>query len=318
MLAQMGSGDAPATDIDRLWRPPGLVENALAHRHEFRQFSSFSAVELRKLRVRHEEFVRSLAARLSIYLRLEVGLQMTKLETMPFQKFVESLSNPTHLTSIRLNPLEGVSLLDIPPRFGLCIVDRELGGPGVCLEDPRELSEIEARLLSEVVTLMINEWCGSWSDMLDLSPVLLGHENNGRFIQASPGEDMLLVLGMEARIGEILEQIHFAFPYPVLEPLMSKLNAGTETGHVSKAARPAAQKWNPALQNVRIPLTAELPNMELTARQLAQLKPGDVLELTSEMAGQVRLCLGPVPKFAGVLGMCGQHCAVKITGMLKS
>ena len=40
---------------------------------DFRQPSMFTVTELRKLRQRHDEFMRSLATRLSIYLRLEFG-----------------------------------------------------------------------------------------------------------------------------------------------------------------------------------------------------------------------------------------------------
>src|ERR1041384_1779026 len=55
------------------------------HKHEsvqpydFRQPAFLAPSELRKLRLRHEDFIRSLAARLSIYLRLGFSLQMAKL-----------------------------------------------------------------------------------------------------------------------------------------------------------------------------------------------------------------------------------------------
>jgi len=60
-----------------------------------------SAIELRKLRVEHDEFVISLGARLSNYLRLEVGLQLSKINTVTFQEFADTLSNPTHVTLLQ-------------------------------------------------------------------------------------------------------------------------------------------------------------------------------------------------------------------------
>ncbi|HXG45986.1 MAG TPA: flagellar motor switch protein FliM, partial [Methylomirabilota bacterium] len=65
--------------------------------YDFRHPVFLSPTELRRLRIRHEEFIRALAARLSIYLRLEFSLQMSKLQTIPYAKFAESLPNPTHL-----------------------------------------------------------------------------------------------------------------------------------------------------------------------------------------------------------------------------
>ena len=125
--AQVRGGEAPVTGTESVGKV-GDPEPATADPFQFRELSSLTSAELRKLRLRHEEFIRSLGARLSSYLRLEVGLQMSKLETAHYQKFVEGTSNPTYLAMLKLAPLQGICLLEIPPEVGLCIVDRELGG----------------------------------------------------------------------------------------------------------------------------------------------------------------------------------------------
>src|SRR5207249_10683751 len=274
-----------------------------AQRFDFRQPSFLSASDLHKLRLRHEEFIRSLAARLSIYLRLEFGLQMSKLETLSFQKFIESLSNPTHLTLFKVEPLRGICLLDIPPRLGLTIVDRQLGGPGQCADPARELSEIEVGLLDQSAQLALSEWSNLWSGMLDLRPVILGHENNGRFLQTSPHDTVMLVVAMEARIGECVEQMQISFPYYTLEPLMLKLNSTFENTENSAGPSPASiLKWNPALEDIKIAVTAEWPDLQMTASQFAQLRLGEVFPLAPQVTSQVQVRLAKVPKFIGNLG----------------
>ena len=279
--------------------------------------SSLTAGELRKFKARHEDFIHSLAARLSVHLRLEVGVQMSKLETFHFQKIIDGLWNPTYLALLRLEPLQGICLLEIPPRLGLCIVDRELGGPGLCPDEtPRALSEIESRLLSRVVEIVASEWCGLWNDLLELRAVLLGYESSGGFVQTSSPDVMMLILGMEVRIGEITEPIQFSFPCATLEPLFLKLNSGIKMEKPASVRSAAPLKWNPILGDVNIKVTAELPDLELTAKQLAQLKPGDTLLITPEMAKQVRLCLAKKPKFSANLGTCNQRWAAKIVQLL--
>src|SRR6185503_19121468 len=54
--------------------------------YDFRHPVFLSPTELRRLRIRHEDFIRILAARLSIYLRMDFSLQMSKLQTITFQK----------------------------------------------------------------------------------------------------------------------------------------------------------------------------------------------------------------------------------------
>jgi flagellar motor switch protein FliM len=306
---------APGADPQAVANPAG---REFVRRYDFPKLSPFSQAELRPLRLRHEDFISALATRLSIHLGLEVGLQMSKLEALPFQKFAEVLSNPAYLTMLKLSPLTGICLLDIPPKLGLCIVDRELGGPGRAAEEMRQIGKIEARLLSPVVGLIVNEWCGIWSDLMEIQPAVLGTESNSRFLHICTPENSMLIVGMEAHIAETTEQIQFAFPHPMLQPLTLKLNTGAgSVGKPDAAVKTAPAKWNPLFDEVQIEVKAELPELQLPASQVAELKPGDVLSLPAEYMNEVRLRLAHHPGFIGTLGSSNQHRAVKIDKCLK-
>jgi flagellar motor switch protein FliM len=244
---------------------------------------------------------------------------MSRFETSHFQQFVEGLANPTHLTLFKLEPCRGICLLDLPLRAGLCILDRELGGPGQCLDDTRDLNRMEARLLARVVETIVSEWCAVWSDIMDLRPVLLRYENSGRFLQVHSPQITMLVVGMEIRIGDVVEQIQLSVPCRTLETLIVKLNADLDNVENSPvAALPVPPKWNPVLDEMNVKITAELATLELTANELSHLKPGDVIQIPPEMLGQIRLCLGTIPKFVGNLGRSGQRIAVKIEKALST
>src|SRR5258705_13575959 len=60
-------------------------------RHPFnvRKPSLLTAGELRRLRLRHDEFARSLATRLSIHLRLEIAVQILALDTCFYPRLIE-------------------------------------------------------------------------------------------------------------------------------------------------------------------------------------------------------------------------------------
>ncbi|HVY72324.1 MAG TPA: FliM/FliN family flagellar motor switch protein [Verrucomicrobiae bacterium] len=281
--------------------------------YDFRQPSFLSGAELRKLRLRHEEFINALAARLSIYLRLEFGLQMSKLETVSYQKFIDSLANPTVLSLFKLEPLRGVCLLDMHPRLGLTIVDRLLGGPAHSVNANRDLSEIENSLLDRAVQLILNEWCAQWKGVQELRPALLGHETNGRFLQTSPHDAVMLVLSMEARLGDCIEQMQIAFPFYTLEPLLRSLGADIVTSEPPPAVTPpAAIQWNPELDDLPLQITAEWQGLQMTAGQLSRLKPGDVVLLDPRAGNEVQVKLAGVPKFAGRPGTRNQAWAVQL------
>src|SRR5215472_7029073 len=89
--------------------------------HDFRQSGFLAPSELRRIRLRHEQFIRALAARLAIFLRLEFTVQLAKVQITGYQKFTESLANPSHITLFRAEPLKGVGLLVISPRLALSL-----------------------------------------------------------------------------------------------------------------------------------------------------------------------------------------------------
>lgn len=281
----------------------------------FRRLSAFSATELRKLRERQEEFIRTLAARLSGHLRLEIGLTITRLDSVSFGKWIEGISNPTYLSLLKLDPLKGMCLLEIPPQLALSMVDRELGGAGVCIDENRALTEIESRILSRVVEMSFSEWCGSWSDMMELRSTLVGHESNPAFVQSIALDTMLLILGIEVQMGEVTKQIHFGFPHQGLEPLIQKLDADSDRQPKTKPV-PASPKWNRNLDDVNIKLTADLPTLKITTRELANMKAGDVIPLDPEILQNLRVSLAKKQKFLASAGRCESHWAAKITKVL--
>jgi flagellar motor switch protein FliM len=288
--------------------------------YDFRYPVFLSPNELRKLRVQHEAIIHALAARFSIYLRLEFGLQMSQLETLPYRKFVDGLANPCHLTLFKVEPLRGICVLEVNPRLGLTIVDRLMGGPGHSVSVNRDLSEIEVALLDQAVQLIISEWCSHWAKIQEVRPVLLGHENSGRFLQTSQPDAVMLVLSMEARMGDCVEQIQIGFPYTTLEPLIRglsmKLSANGED--LPGAATATKPKWKRDFDDVKVPAAAVSCGLKMSARELANLKVGDVIPLPPDFSSRVQLCLAKAPKFVGRLGTCDERWALELTELLSN
>jgi flagellar motor switch protein FliM len=285
--------------------------------HDFRQSGFLAASELRRIRQRHEQFIRALAARLAIFLRLEFTLQLSKVQIVGYQKFTENLPNPTHITLFKTEPLKGVGLLIIPPQLGLTLVDRLLGGPGQAAAESHDLTEIEIALINQVATLILAEWCNHWPEMRELTPIMLGHENNSRFLQTALPDTAMLILTMSGGIGEQSELIHLVFPYATVEPLMRLLSPALP-GSEAAPARNGSVKWNPEFDEMRVPVVAEWRGLKMSAGEIARLKPGDVLALDPACAAQVQLRVNTVPKFAGRPGTADGKWAVQLTALLPA
>jgi flagellar motor switch protein FliM len=281
--------------------------------HDFRQSGFLAPSELRRIRQRHEQFVRSLAARLAIFLRLEFSLQLSKIQIAGYQNFIENLPTPTHITLFKTEPLKGVGLLVIPPKLGLTLVDRLLGGPGQSAEEARDLSEIEIALIDQVSALVINEWCNHWPEMKNLHPALLGHENNSRYLQTALPDAAMLVLTLSGGIGEQSDHMQLVFPYATVEPLVRLLSPSLPVAETP--ARAGKPRWNTEFDEVKVPVVAEWHGLMMSAGEISKLKVGDMLALDPACAAQVHLLLSDVPKFIGRPGTSGGKWAVQLTNI---
>jgi flagellar motor switch protein FliM len=329
----IGGGILDQSEIDQLLaaavaetRPPliradgkriGETEEVRVESYDFRNPTFLTEVELRRLRILHEDFIRYLAARLAMFLRMECGLKMARLQTQTYAKFTEGLASPSHICLFKMEPLVGVGLLDVNPRLALTFVDRLLGGRGHSVKAERYLTEIEVSLLEDVLKIILEEWCSQWKEDKELHHSIIGHENNGRFLQTSPRDSVVLALAIEVSFGDCSEQIQIGLPYYTIEPLVKSLQQRRQKDTAPVAAAAKAE-WHDVYEHVQLPVRAEwnLPDMPL--REIANMRVGDLLEIPLGNIDQTRILLNGIPKFLGTVGLEGQQVAVKLNRKLTA
>lgn len=312
LLSQTGDASQPkAILIHADGKRGDAKETGKVEAYDFRNPAFLSEVELRRLRLLHEDFIRYLSARLSLFLRMEFSLKMAKLTTVTYSKFTESLPSPTHICLFKADPLIGVGVLDINPRLALTIADRLLGGRGHSVKAERYLTEIEMALLEDVLVIVLEEWCGQWKSEQDLHPMLIGHENNGRFLQTSPRDAIILALTLEVNFGDCSEQLQIGVPYYTIEPVVKKMQArrqkDTQVTSVEKRA-----SWQKAYDHIKMPVRVEWDALELSLREVTCLRVGDIIEMPATLMQNTSLLLNGTPKFIGTVGLDSDRVAVQI------
>ncbi len=285
--------------------------------YDFRNPVFLTEIELRRLRLLQEDFIRYLTARLSLFLRMEFALKMAKLTTLTYQKFTDNLPNPTHLCLFKAEPLLGVGILDINPRLALTLVDRMLGGRGHSVKLERYLTEIEIALLEDVITIVLEEWCHQWKHEKELHPQIIGHENNGRFLQTSPKDAIMLGLTLEANFGDCSEQIQIGVPYYTIEPMVKTMQARRQKDSAPGGISVKAE-WKPIYEHITIPARAEWDAFELSLREITNLRVGDIIEMPAGIVDQTRVTLNGTPKFMGTVGIENDRAAVKLTQKISA
>lgn len=280
--------------------------------YDFRNPIFLTEVELRRVRIRHEEFIRYLAARLSIFLRTEYSLKMSRLSTSTYSKFTETIPNPAHVVLFKVEQLFGVGVIDINPRLALTMVDRMLGGKGHSIQDERYLTEIEMNLVDDIVNIIQEEWCRQWASEQELDASIIGHESNGRFLETSPADAIMLILSMEAGMGDCSETIQIGIPYYTIEPIIKKMHDSKERD-MSLDTLSNGHSWKDSFNGIDLVVAAEWDAGSLTVKETLSLRQGDVIRFPKGVLSDVNVRFADTNKFKGEVGLENNHVAIKIS-----
>jgi flagellar motor switch protein FliM len=284
--------------------------------YDFKRPDKFSKDQIRTLQMMHETFARLTTTSLSAQLRTIVHVHVASVDQLTYEEFLRSIPNPTTLAVINMDPLKGSSILEIDPSITFTVIDRLFGGPGEASKINRELTDIELSVIEGIIVRILGNLREAWSNVIDLRPRLGNIETNPQFAQIVPPSDMVVLITLETKVGDVEGMTNFCIPYLTIEPIITKLSAQ----YWYSSIRKGGTKENLAilkkrLETVFIELKAELGEMEIPVKEVLRLQKGDIIKLDkTKISSEMELKIGNKKKFFVRPGVVGNRLAVQITG----
>lgn len=285
--------------------------------YDFRRPDKFSKEQIRTLNMIHENFARGISTMLSARLRAMVDARVASVEQMTYAEFTRSMPNPTNLSIFNLPPLEGSGALELNPNLTFSIIDRLLGGTGTAGIKNRPLTDIEQSIIEKIILASLDALKESWENVIAFEPELEKVETNPMFAQLVPPNDMVILITMVTKIGEVEGMINVCIPYMVLEPVINKLTAQFWFSSVGKTVTSKnADVLQKRLEKANIPLVVELGHTKISVRELLELQVRDVIKLDTGVNDELNVMVGSDTKFKGRPGLFGSRISVQITSVL--
>jgi flagellar motor switch protein FliM len=286
--------------------------------YDFRRPSKFSKDQFNTLQVIYENYARSLGTYLSAQLRTPVQIEVLSVEQLTYEEFIRSIPNPTILNIFSLYPLEGNSIMEINPNLGFALLDRLLGGPGSTLSKVRGLTEIEQTVIERIVQRMLDYFEEPWGGIIELSPALERMETNPQFTQLVSPTEIMMIVALEAKMGDVIGLINICIPFLVLEPIMDRLSVHY---YYSTTTRPTTPENIAAIQHklekTLIPVKVVLGRTSITVADLLELNVGDVISLDRNIKEPLEVLIGQKTKFLAKPGVYESRNAVQVSQVIK-
>lgn len=286
--------------------------------YDFARPAKFSKEHLRTLEIIFEHYGRLLSTNLPVYLRKNVQVEVMNSEAVTYSEFSNSLSNPVLLGIVNFAPLSGSIIIEIGENLGYTIVDRMLGGKGAPLERPRDFSEIELLILERIFNVVVNLLIEPWENVCELEPRLERIETNSQFAQIISPTEMIALVTLNIKIGEVEGLINICLPYITLESVMDKLNTKYWYSNLQeKDEQEYSEIIESLISKAPMPIKVALGNSTISVNDFLGLQRGDIIRLDTKVDEELNIYVGNIKKFTALPGATGDNYAVRITSVIR-
>lgn len=220
------------------------------------------------------EFATALSARLQVIME---G-QAPRSTRSKYSQCVSDIGDTGIVHELTITPLSGSIWFCIDTSVLSAIVDCYFGGNAVVkpIEEARELSRTESRVLRLLVDALLGSLVRGWSMLLELDVSLKRNIAVDRLANAAL-EQVMLTSHMVLSVEEIELPCQVIYPFETLKPLNERLqHEKTESPKIDEAFSKAMQR---ELMNCELDIRGVLAESRITLGTLLELKPGDFIPL---------------------------------------
>ena len=283
LLSALSDGSVSAEEVK------AEEEERKVKSYDFKRPDRFSKDQIRTLFMLHESFSRLVNTYLSASLRAMVDIEVMSVEQMTYQEFVQSMGNPSVIGILGLPPLKGSIVMEIGTDLAFAYIDRVFGGEGKPGVKSRALTDIEMAVMRRFIDTVINYFREAWSNVIEFRPNFETMETNPQFAQLVPPSDMVVLITIHVKIGEVDGMMNICIPYLVLEPVMSKLTTSFwVAASADKESSPEqVAELQRKIERTQVPFKVELGTVDVTIHEILTHGFGDVLQLDTKTKKQL-------------------------------
>lgn len=265
----------------------------------------------------NERFARYLRIGLFNYMHRNAEVSVGPIKVQKYSEFVRNLVVPTNLNLILAKPLRGTGLVVFDPNLVFLVVDNMFGGDGRfhTRVEGRDFTPTEQRIIQGMLKTVFAEYEKAWAPVHKLQFEYVRSEMNSQFANIATPSEVVVATSFTLELGGSQAEMHFCFPYSMLEPIRDLLYSTMQSDHITQDRRWISM-LSRQLQGAELSLVAQFGEATLTLRDITHMKPGDVIPIN--VPDLLQATVDGVPVLEGRHGTHGGHYAIQVERLLGS
>jgi len=279
--------------------------------YDFEHPDKLSRMNMRALQLIFAGLERPWAATASSGLRTEVVVQVGSPEQSTFGAYAESFPAACVAAAVRMDPLPGVSFIDMPASLALRIVDRLIGAKGEGLAEARELTPIELSILKRFLNRLCADFSRAWSPVASVQFGVSDLYQSAGDIEVDE-EELVIVAASTWAVASEEYRVNVAVPVSSLDKVLDVLDPQRWVRSEYDQSKTNPQLVAELLDPVHVMLSVELGRARVNMRGLANMEVGDVIKLDRTVNDPLEVKIGGRHKFYGRAGLVGKRLSIEI------
>ena len=157
-----------------------------------------------------------------------------------------------------------------------------------------------------------------WINVLDVHPRLERIETNSQFAQIISPSEMIAIVTISIKIGDVEGFMNICLPYITLEPVMDKLNTKFWYSNMQERVEMEyADTIESLIAKAIVPVKAILGKSVISVNDFSGLQVGDIIRLNTKVNQELDVYVGDIKKFTALPGATGEDYAVRITSVIR-
>lgn len=287
-------------------------------KYDFSKPSKFAKNHIAGFRNIYEYFCKTSSIILETLLRSEVVVEISNIKEMPYEGYIKTLKDPVAIGVIRAQELQGDILMEFPPNIAFEIIDKTLGGNVDAKPTERNLTEIEAAIIYNLMKNLMTPLKEAWGQAYNISPIVEKFFTTTKLINMTRLNDTIIMIEIKVAVGNEVGVMRFCIPYETIKVIINKIDIKSWLfTEVEPNSPEKVRKIEEKLELSKVELQVVLGETKLKLSDIKDLQPGDVIALNTNIKAELPVFIDGVKRYKARPGTKNKKLAIRITETLR-
>ena len=287
-------------------------------KYDFSKPSKFAKNHIAGFRNIFEYFCKTSSIILETLLRQEVTVSIENISEIPYESYIKTLRDPVAIGVLRAKELQGDILMEFPPNIALEIIDKTLGGNVKGNVKERNLTEIEAAIIYNLMKNLMGPLKEAWSQAYSITPIVEKFFTTTKLINMTKLNDTIICIDIKVLVGDEMGVMRFCIPYETIKIIINKIDIKSWLfTEVEPNTEEKIERIESKVELSKVDVDVILGDTTLTIQDILDLQVGDVITLDNSVKSELSIFVEGIKRFKCVPGTKQKKLAIKITEVVR-